>query len=653
MKISKYITKYDYIAYYTKQPSMWFYTNTEIDTLYKTEYQLHSHNSNIEIDEEDDDEFDENESIDSYSIYRELLSESTDVDKNNYLIVEGLLIDQLSKKYIIEYFQKEYGNLLNVEFKIVDFDDEKLNIENNIEKTKNLIFHNSYLILFQPAFIDAGLNTVTKCDALVKINNDIFIIETKATSTAKFHHILDLFFQKKVVEKTLSQFNISYRLCLIKYEKQIKKHVSFIISETINLKKSVDASKKVDLDTKQCIKLAKTYQIKNKVYPNVFIDDILDLNYEILQDCLKEDKINVINDLFAEYLRVINQLWEQKRIVENSVMPSELIPHKNDKNIFKNTDMWQLLRKLYFLKGYIIFGYSGNIIDFSSANLTEIANLGPNIKYDFTPFLRYINSKTGNAAEKNINRLFTNNDQFRIYKDNFNKLMSNLKDKKVYFDFESINPCIRVIDNSLPFTQIVTQNSVIIDHNNGLENLVCNNMMIDPNNVDINWFKAIIDSLFQGEEYSYVVYNKNFESKRLEEMAEFINENEYYNKVSVINANMFDLADFFMFKKNGDTIIVKELNGFYSIKCVLPLVEKYAPEIFQKTKCKNYKTLEISNGLICQQNTLARFYGSLDDNKWNTIVNNSKIYCENDVRAMIAVEYFIKEYIAKKANYVD
>ena len=45
MKISKYITKYDYIAYYTKQPSMWFYTNTEIDTLYKTEYQLHSHNS--------------------------------------------------------------------------------------------------------------------------------------------------------------------------------------------------------------------------------------------------------------------------------------------------------------------------------------------------------------------------------------------------------------------------------------------------------------------------------------------------------------------------------------------------------------------------------------------------------------------------------
>lgn len=656
MKISKYITKYDYIAYYVKQPSMWFYTNTEIDTLYKTEYELFSKQQKLldinDIDEEDEDEYDDENSIDSYDLYREILNESNDVDKNNYLIIEGLIIDQMSKNHIINEFNNEFGKLLNINFQVYDFDKYKLNIEENIKKTLELIQNNEFIIIFQPAFIDNNLQTVTKCDALVKINNDIFIIETKATSTAKFHHILDLFFQKQVIDKTLfNQYNVMYRLCLIKYEKQKKKSVSFIISDTINLKKSVSCSKINELDIKQAIKIGKCYELKGKFHDNLFIDDILEQNYEkLIDNKIKEDKINIIQNLFNEYNNVIDNLWKHKRKVEKQLMPEPLIPHKNDKNVFKNTDLWPQLRKLYLLKGYNIFSYSGNVIDFSPENLTKIANLGPNIKYDYTPFIRYINSINGKSAQKMLDRLFHNNKKFEIIEENYKKLISNLKPKKVYFDFESINPCIRAVDNSLPFTQVVTQNSVIIDHGNGIENVKCNNMMIDPNNIDVNWFKQIIDSLYQSEEYSYVVYNRNFESIRLKEMANFINEKDYYQKVDTINNNMFDLADFFMFKKDGDTIIIKELNGFYSIKCVLPLVQKYAPIIFEQTLCKNYKTLEIGNGLVCQQKTLSRFYGSINDNEWDEIVKNSKIYCENDVRAMIAVEYFVKEYIIKHLN---
>ncbi len=657
MKISKYITKYDYIGYYVKQPSMWFYTNTEIDALYNSEYKLHSinHNKILDFDEIDDEEDETNEAIDSYNLYREMIANKENIDKNNYLIIEGLMIDQMSKKYIIEYFNKEYADLLNFNFKIIDFDEQILSIENNIEQTQSLIKENKYLILFQPAFIDKSLNTVTKCDALIKIDNDIFIVETKATSTAKYHHILDLLFQKKVVEKTLNKYNIAYRLCLIKYEYQTQKNVSFIISETINLKKSVSIPKDTnDLETKQCIKIGKSYSKKdNKIVPNSYIDDILDQNYEVLIDVHKENVIDVINKIFNEYENVINKLWDHKKMVEKQKMPSSLEPHPNDKSIFKNTDLWTQLRKLYYLKGYDIFGYSGNIIDFCSSNLEKINKLGPNIKYDYVPFLRYINSKTGKSAEKNIDRLLNNNVLFRVYKENYQKLISNLKNKKVYFDFETINPSIRVLDHTLPFTQIVTQNSVIIDHGDGINNLVCNNMMIDPNEININWLKSIIDSIFQSSEYSYVVYNKNFESIRLKEMAKFINEESYFEKVNIINENMFDLADFFSFKKDGDVIIARELNGFYSIKCVLPLVEKYAPEIFNKTGCKNYKTLEIGNGLVCQQNTLSRFYGSISNDEWNQIMTNSKIYCENDVRAMIAVEYFIKEYIINNCNFVD
>ncbi len=656
MKISKYITKYDYIAYYTKQPSMWFFTNAEIESMY--EYELYSNlkksnttNINNWNNVEDENDNIEIEPIDSYNRYRELLSEFKNVDKNNYLIIEGQLIDQMSKKFIVEYFNDNYKNLIEGDFKIVDFDQLDINIEKNINETQKLI-SNNYLILFQPAFIDPNLQAVTKCDALVKIDNDIFIIETKATSSAKYHHILDLLFQKKVVEYSLKNYCVVYRLCLIAYEKLYKGHVSFIISSTINLKKSINTSKCKDTYSKQCIKIGKSINDDgNELYIDTIFDYCCDLKYASNISRIDHKVLNVKN-LYNNFDNVISELWAHKRKVEKQLKPLPFNPHYNDKSEFKNTDMWHQLRKLYYIKGYEIFKYSGNIIDFSPENLTKIAKIGPNVEYDFCEFLRF-NTNLGGVGDKNKEKLFDNEDKFRICKKNYLNLLLNLKNKKVYFDFESINPGIRVIDNSFPFTQVVTQCSIIVDHGNGIEDEICKNMMIDPNNIDINWFKSIIDSIYQNEQYSYIVYNKTFESNRLKEMANFINESDYYNKVDVINKNMFDLADFFRLKFSGDVIIVKELNGFFSIKCVLPLVEKYAPEIFELTKCKNYKTLEIGNGLVCQRNTLSRFYNSIDDQEWSKIVENSKIYCENDVRAMIAVEYFILNYLSNHATFID
>lgn len=34
---------------------------------------------------------------------------------------------------------------------------------------------------------------------------------------------------------------------------------------------------------------------------------------------------------------------------------------------------------------------------------------------------------------------------------------------------------------------------------------------MDPCKLDVNWFAKIINDLHQGEDYSYVVYNKSFE----------------------------------------------------------------------------------------------------------------------------------------------
>ncbi|MDE6429466.1 MAG: DUF2779 domain-containing protein, partial [Malacoplasma sp.] len=75
--------------------------------------------------------------------------------------------------------------------------------------------------------------------------------------------------------------------------------------------------------------------------------------------------------------------------------------------------------------------------------------------------------------------------------------IKQLHPNKVYFDFETINSPIRVIDNSLPFMQIVTQCSIIkATKKDKPENLKCENLIIDPKEINTKWFENIIDKLY-------------------------------------------------------------------------------------------------------------------------------------------------------------
>ena len=60
---------------------------------------------------------------------------------------------------------------------------------------------------------------------------------------------------------------------------------------------------------------------------------------------------------------------------------------------------------------------------------------------------------------------------------------------------------------------------------------------------------------------------------------------------------------------------------------------------FKQVGCKNYKSLNVQNGSQAQDKINNRFFGVIDDKKWKAIEKNLKQYCENDVRAMIALEY--------------
>ena len=670
MKIRNYISKYNYIDFYTKPEGLWFFSINEIETKLNYEIDFYSKNSsNIQINDDDysdnDGEFDDSEiEIDSYEYYK-YLKENEDLllqNNDNIYIIQGNIIDKESRKYIKN---------INIDIKnIIDLEDE-LKFKSNEEqasKTKELLSSNKDIIIFQPVFIFKNL--ITKPDALVKRDNEIKIIETKGTTTSKIVHYLDLFFQMNVIENQdyLTEMNCvyEYELCLISYEKLNKNQVSLETTPYINLSKSVSMpnldklglSESEKIIEKNTIKKGRSY--RNEVDP-VKIKDIMYDNFNILEQNAECAKYPITRKKYANALiklKSVNNNFEndidklqkaKDSLKENSIPKFE--PSANDKSWFKNCEYFNYERKLYSLKGFNIFEYSGNV-----ANQTAeiIANAKKND--DIKNFLK--------QPSKNINfyiDLFSNKNIGLINKEACKKLLSQLYPNKVYFDFETINSPIRVIDDSLPFMQIVTQCSIIKStQKDDQSKLTCDNLIKDPKNINISWFQEIIDALYFGpepvvqdngvtikekHETSYIVYNKSFECSRLKEMAKFINKKEYWFKVNEINKNIYDLADFFKIsaseKSQGYYIFFKELHGFYSIKKVLPLVGKYNQEIYNLIKCLDYNTLEIGNGQICQENTSKRFFNLINDEEWKIMEENMKIYCENDVRSMLAIEIFI------------
>jgi hypothetical protein len=168
--------------------------------------------------------------------------------------------------------------------------------------------------------------------------------------------------------------------------------------------------------------------------------------------------------------------------------------------------------------------------------------------------------------------------------------------------------------------QAVNQVSVIFDHGDGKlvkknNQIGCDNIIIDPLTMNIKDYKMIVDSIFPNEkqeEYSYIVYNKNFEVTRLKEIKYLLNDETYSRKIEIIIKNIFDLADFFNLS-NESYIFIEELHAFYSIKKVLPIVQKYTPDIFTKVGCKDYKKLQIHNGNQAQTESTKRLFNLLSN----------------------------------------
>lgn len=227
----------------------------------------------------------------------------------------------------------------------------------------------------------------------------------------------------------------------------------------------------------------------------------------------------------------------------------------------------------------------------------------------------------------------------------FFAIISKLEQKVVWYDFEAFSLPICPLKGFLPFQQVVSQVSIIVTNN--LKEIEKNNIVIDPKNIVLNDLFEIIKAIYKPNHF-YVVYNKSYENTRLKEILSFLNRNENKNAeearkmVCEIIENTIDLADFFITSRSSyPAIFIPDLKGKHSIKLLEKYITSKRPNL--PYKIKEYKNLDIKNGMMAMECANNRALGIIGDQEWATKSAMLKEYCENDVRAMILVFYLIKD----------
>lgn len=624
----KYIRKYDYIKSLYSPKSFWFWSINALNNELNRLITKRNVGNFLVFDDDEEKQFFFEEGY-AYDFYDESKNLNDDLSDDDAKKIEGQYIDKKSQEYIANFFKAKFEKL-KIKFKdyiIVNIEDKFKNcpLEKKSKKTINLLINHHNIIIFQPVFIfDDQLIDIP--DAIVKINNELFLIETKAAKTPKKRYIIDLIYQANVINKILKINKIKsidkFFLCLIKDCPNKKMNVSFMLEEIFLQKLSTS--------------------------------EIHDYSLTI-SDSTKRSKRR--EQIFNNFKSVNNDFWKQIKELKTikKTTSIDFTPCKQFKSFFEKNPFFDVLQKKYYRTNnyYPFLGFSGNLIKFNEAiNLYEKhKNFKCDVFENFTYFyetqsaFKQPRKMVQNYYENMLIAKKENKKEFLIPKKTINYLLTKQKKKKIYFDFETLNSCLAPIDFCRPYQQIITQVSIIANHNQEkIANLKCENLIVDPQNINISWFKKIIDKILENvtnpNEYSFIVYNKSFEKNRLEELKQYINDDAYTKKIDGIIKNIFDLADCFNPQKDVACTIWQN-KGFYSIKFVLDFILTHNPNYLKTIKIRNYKMLQIQNGSQAQNETTLRFFNLINDEKWIKLEKELKEYCENDVWAMIVLEYWL------------
>lgn len=192
-------------------------------------------------------------------------------------------------------------------------------------------------------------------------------------------------------------------------------------------------------------------------------------------------------------------------------------------------------------------------------------------------------------------------------------------DYPIYFmDFETFQPAVPMFDNSKPYMQIPFQYSLHFLQNKKAELIHYEFLAEATGDPRIPFIENLLRDL--DEQGDILVYNKSFEIKRLNEIAEAFP--QYKEKIQKVIFRIKDLITPFQKK----FYYTNDMKGSYSIKYVLPAL---VPEL-------NYSDLEINEGGLASL-TFESLYGEKDLEIISNKRKNLLEYCKLDTFAMVKI----------------
>lgn len=214
-------------------------------------------------------------------------------------------------------------------------------------------------------------------------------------------------------------------------------------------------------------------------------------------------------------------------------------------------------------------------------------------------------------------------------------LMQSLKYPLYFIDFETFQLPVPEYEGTKPYQQLPFQYSLHIIEKEGdspqhKEFLA----EIDDENFIRHFAESMIKNLPQNG--SVIIYNNSFEPARIKEMANMFPDLE--DELMRINSNIVDFMPIF----RNRNYYMKEMQGSYSIKYVLPALYPNDPEL-------DYHKLPVVHNGTEASDAFLSLKGKTKEEQ-EIIRNGLLVYCKLDTLAMVKIWEKLKEIVDAKEN---
>ena len=235
-----------------------------------------------------------------------------------------------------------------------------------------------------------------------------------------------------------------------------------------------------------------------------------------------------------------------------------------------------------------------------------------------------------NSPRQQVQLIGTINNEVQVDYEKLKEFLSSFTGPLYFFDFETINPTLPVLNGSNPFQQVPFQYSLHITDING-QITEHREFLADPvdfsGNDSLDPRRKLLDQLKRDIPLNgtIIAYYASFEISRLKELAEAFPEEKEF--IESLIARVVDLLVPF----KAGWYYAPSMKGSNSIKSVLPAIDP----------SYSYKDLEVTNGTDASNIYLSMAKGDFTGDYEKTR-KNLLAYCKRDSEGMVVIYRHIK-----------